>query len=98
MNIRAWKPSIKNAQAVINFVLHPLPLEDVTKLLHIRRSRALSRSLGLQSMQSLLRNASYPTMKHEALCFLGPALKSSGLVKRSWPYHYLDDLPVITII
>jgi hypothetical protein len=36
MNIFPWKPSVKRAQAVINFVLHPFPLEDVTKLLYIR--------------------------------------------------------------
>ena len=46
------------------------------------------------AIQTLLKNASYPTMKHEVLCFLGPALKSSGQTKNTWPYHYLDNLAV----
>ncbi len=45
-------------------------------------------------MQQLIKVASYPTMKHEALSFLGPALKNSGFIKRTWPHHYLDHLGV----
>eukprot|EP01119_Soliformovum_irregulare_P010328 TRINITY_DN2538_c2_g1_i2.p1 TRINITY_DN2538_c2_g1~~TRINITY_DN2538_c2_g1_i2.p1 ORF type:complete len:2760 (-),score=753.14 TRINITY_DN2538_c2_g1_i2:11-8005(-) len=80
------------ASLVINFVLHPLPLDSIKSTLGTRRSRAFSRTLGLKSMQKLLRKANYPSMKHEILCFLGPALRNSALSKPRWPYHYLDHL------
>eukprot|EP01132_Coremiostelium_polycephalum_P002496 gene2496-3088_t len=88
-------PSISTeiSNTLIKFVLSNVQLDDVKKILISRRSRAYTRTLGLQAMKDILRCASDHTMKHEVLCFIGPALRNSGLVKRRCPpYHYLDYL------
>eukprot|EP01133_Synstelium_polycarpum_P005956 gene5956-6899_t len=79
--------------AVLSFVLANIPLDDIKRILIARRSRAYTRGLGLATMRDILRCASDHTMKHETLCFIGPALRNSGLVRRrSPPFHYLDHL------
>lgn len=82
------------ASSIYNFITSPLKLDEIKKLLMIRRTRAFSRIIGLQAFQILLKNTQYPSMKHEVLCFLAPALRSSGMSKHPWPHHYLDHLEV----
>ncbi len=64
------------ASSVLNFVLHPIPLETIKRQIVSRRSRAFARVLGLRSIQHILKSARYPSMKHEVLSFLGPSLRS----------------------
>ncbi|GAM23782.1 hypothetical protein SAMD00019534_069570 [Acytostelium subglobosum LB1] len=79
--------------SVINFSLSNISLDVIKMILATRRSRAYTRGLGLQAMIDILRCTSDHTMKHEVLCYIGPALRNSGFVKqRSPPFHYLDHL------
>jgi hypothetical protein len=78
--------------SILGFLFQPLPFETLQQLFVSKRHRALSRIVGLQSMQKIFASSNYPTMKHEALCFLGPALRSSGMTHHSSPQHYLDHL------
>ncbi|EGG14125.1 putative ubiquitin-protein ligase [Cavenderia fasciculata] len=78
---------------ITRFVVSNVSLEDMKRILVSRRSRAFTRSIGLQAMRDILRCASDHSMKQEVLCFIGPALRNSGLVRRrAPPFHYLDHL------
>jgi hypothetical protein len=89
--------ALRSARAVLSFVLSSISLGDLRAAIRTRRSRALNRAVGLQSVWSLLtRISSTPIMKHEALALLGTALRASTGQSRVWPYHYLDDLEVIS--
>jgi len=82
-----------SANDVVAFVLAPVPLDTIKLGLLQRCRRAVSRFHGFAYMRAILQCARYPVMKHETLCFLGPALRhGANLVAPTWRSHYLDYL------
>lgn len=76
-------PDVEIIKDVLRFILQ----EDaeLDEVVNLRRQRWIYRKLGFDSMKNIILCASFPSMKYEALYFVGPAIKSAG-------NHYMDNL------